>query len=46
MRSTLPEKIALGLSGLAALTIGTFILIAPHVFYASSGIMLGKMPAC
>ncbi|MEX5727517.1 hypothetical protein Ga0609869_000870 [Rhodovulum iodosum] len=42
MRPTLLEKIALGLSGLTALTIGAFILFAPHVFYASSGITLGE----
>ncbi|GGH41344.1 protein of unknown function [Cribrihabitans marinus] len=35
------EKIALGLSGLTALGIGTFITFAPHAFYASYGITLG-----
>jgi hypothetical protein len=41
MQPTLFEKIALGLSGLTALTIGAFILFAPHAFYASYGITLG-----
>lgn len=40
MRPSLLEKIALGLSGLTALTIGAFILFAPHAFYASYGITL------
>jgi hypothetical protein len=42
MKPTLFEKIALGLSGLTALTIGAFILFAPHAFYASYGITLGE----
>ena len=42
MRPTLFEKIALGLSGLTALTIGAAILFAPHTFYASYGITLGE----
>ncbi|MDQ2093605.1 DUF4345 domain-containing protein [Rhodalgimonas zhirmunskyi] len=42
MKPTLFEKIALGLSGLTALTIGGFILFAPHAFYASYGITLGQ----
>ncbi len=42
MKPTLLEKIALGLSGLTALTIGAFILFAPHAFYASYGIPLGE----
>lgn len=42
MRSTTLEKIALGLSGLTALTIGAFILFAPHAFYAGYGITLGE----
>lgn len=41
MRPTLFEKIALGLSGLTALTIGASILFVPHAFYASYGIRLG-----
>jgi hypothetical protein len=36
------EKIALGLSGVTALGIGTFILLAPHAFYSSYGITLGN----
>lgn len=42
MRPTMFEKIALGLSGLTALTIGAFILFAPHAFYAGYGITLGE----
>lgn len=35
------EKTMLCVSGLTALGIGTFILAAPHAFYASYGISLG-----
>ena len=42
MKPTLFEKIALGLSGITALTIGAFILFAPHAFYASYDITLGE----
>ena len=42
MSSTILEKLALGLSGLTAIGIGTFILAAPHAFYASYGITLGQ----
>lgn len=42
MKPTFFEKIALGLSGLTALTIGAFILFVPHAFYASYGITLGE----
>jgi len=42
MKPTLLEKIALGLSGLTALTIGAVILFTPHAFYASYGITLGE----
>jgi hypothetical protein len=42
MTPTLFEKIALGLSGLTALTIGASILVVPHAFYASYGITLGE----
>ena len=42
MQPTLFEKIALGLSGLTALTIGASILFAPHAFYASYGITLSE----
>ena len=41
MKLSLFEKAALALSGLTALAIGGFILIAPHGFYASYGIALG-----
>ncbi|MPQ92704.1 DUF4345 domain-containing protein [Thioclava sp. JE_KL1] len=41
MRPTLFEKIALGLSGLTAFTIGASILFVPYAFYASYGITLG-----
>lgn len=44
MRPTLFEKVALGLSGLTAFTIGASILFAPHAFYASYGITLGQEP--
>lgn len=36
------EKIALGISGAAALGVGAFILAAPHAFYASYGITLSN----
>ena len=42
MKPTLFEKIALGLAGVTALTIGAFILLAPHAFYSSYGITLGE----
>ena len=42
MQPTPFESIALGLSGFTALTIGAFILFAPHAFYASYGIALGE----
>ncbi|EPX76147.1 DUF4345 domain-containing protein [Salipiger mucosus] len=42
MRSTTFETFALGVSGLTALTIGAFILLAPQAFYAGYGITLGK----
>lgn len=41
MRPNTFEKIALGLAGLTAFTIGAFILFAPHAFYAGYGITLG-----
>lgn len=44
MKPTLFEKIALGLSGLTAVTIGASILFAPHAFYAGYGITLGEDP--
>ncbi|MDF0595964.1 DUF4345 domain-containing protein [Psychromarinibacter halotolerans] len=42
MKATVLETIALGLAGLVALIIGAFILFAPHAFYASYGILLGR----
>jgi len=42
MAPSLFEKIALGLAGLTAFTIGAFILLAPHAFYAGYGITLGE----
>lgn len=41
MKPTLFEKIALGLSGLAACAIGGSILFVPQAFYAGYGITLG-----
>lgn len=42
MKPTFFEKTMLGLSGLTAVVIGAFILIAPQMFYASYGIALGN----
>jgi hypothetical protein len=42
MTLTRLEKTALGISGVAALGIGAFILAAPRVFYAGYGISLGN----
>ena len=39
------QKIALGISGVTSLGIGSFILAAPHTFYASYGITLGFEPS-
>lgn len=36
------QKIALGVAGVTSLSIGAFILAAPHAFYASYGIELGS----
>ncbi len=44
MTLTRLEKIALGISGVTALSIGGFILVAPHTFYASYGITLSNDP--
>lgn len=41
MSLTLLEKVALGISGLTAVGIGSVIMVAPHAFYASYGITLG-----
>lgn len=38
------QMITLGLSGVTALAIGGFILLAPHAFYASYGIAIGDDP--
>jgi len=38
------QKITLGICGVTALAIGTFITLAPHAFYASYGITLGHDP--
>jgi len=38
------QKITLGISGLTAMAIGTFIALAPHAFYASYGIALEHDP--
>ncbi|MBS9719006.1 DUF4345 domain-containing protein [Pseudohalocynthiibacter aestuariivivens] len=42
MSLTRLEKITLGISGLTAVGIGGFIMVAPHAFYASYGITLGN----
>ena len=39
------QKLALGVAGVTAMSIGTFILLAPHAFYASYGIPLGEDPS-
>ncbi|MDJ0637948.1 MAG: DUF4345 domain-containing protein [Paracoccaceae bacterium] len=44
MQLTRFQKITLGISGVTALAIGTFITLAPHAFYASYGIALGQDP--
>ena len=44
MQLTRFQKIALSISGVTALAIGTFITLAPHAFYASYGITLGQDP--
>lgn len=36
------EKIALGISGVTAVSVGGFIMAAPQAFYASYGITLGN----
>ncbi len=45
MPLTLLEKFTLGISGLTAVGIGGFIMVAPHAFYASYGITLGDDPS-
>ena len=44
MQLTRFQKIALGISGVTALVIGTLITLVPHTFYASYGIVLGQDP--
>ena len=44
MQLTRFQKITLGIGGITALAIGTFITLAPHAFYASYGIALGQDP--
>ncbi len=44
MKPTVFQKLALGLSGVTALAIGSAILFVPHAFYASYGIALGPDP--
>ena len=44
MSTTRYQKFALGISGITALTIGAFILFAPHVFYAGYGLTLSEDP--
>jgi hypothetical protein len=45
MSLTLLEKVTLGISGLTAVGVGGFIMVAPQVFYASYGIALGDDPS-
>lgn len=44
MELTRFQKISLGISGITALMIGAFILVAPQAFYASYGITLAPDP--
>ncbi|SFN49460.1 protein of unknown function [Roseovarius lutimaris] len=39
------QKFALGIAGVTALSIGGFILVAPHAFYADYGIALDRDPS-
>ncbi len=39
------EKISLGIAGVTATGIGSFIMVAPNAFYASYGILLGDNPS-
>ncbi len=39
------EKITLCISGLTAIGIGGMIMLSPHVFYGSYGIILGENPS-
>lgn len=44
MQITRFQQVALGVAGTTALAIGSFIVSAPHAFYASYGIVLGQDP--
>ena len=44
MNPTPFQKVALGIAGITALSIGVFIAAAPHAFYSSYGIALGSDP--
>lgn len=44
MRLTRFQKLTLGVAGLTAISVGTFILTLPHAFYTSYGINLGPDP--
>jgi len=45
MSLTLFEKVTLGISGVTAVGIGGFIMLAPRAFYAGYGITLGDDPS-
>lgn len=45
MTLTRLQKVALGIAGVSALSIGTAITLAPHAFYAGYGIPLGSDPS-
>jgi hypothetical protein len=36
------QQFALGLAGITSMGVGAVILVAPHAFYASYGIALGR----
>ena len=44
MQLTRFQKITLGIGGITALSIGSFITLSPHAFYASYHIVLGQDP--
>lgn len=44
MRTTGIQKVALGIAGITALAVGGAILLAPHAFYASYGVVIGTDP--
>lgn len=45
MTLTRLQKIALGIAGVSAFSIGTAITLTPHAFYESYGIALGSDPS-